>query len=196
MLNAEKLLNFKRNIKIPTKYDLENNKGLWLLMGLATLALFTVILFWVIGSKKPATYDEILAQMDDAFLFEQEAVAPLDAFEEDLLTLSETEQLRLLKQGYNKAADVQQLILNDINYMDDYVAINGGISSYEDLQRVKTLPVQNELIAENIEQDLKTFGVKRTRKQEATPDEIQRALDMVYTFEAAESSEAAPVAGE
>lgn len=180
MSNAEKIQNFKRSIKIPTKSDIQDSKGFWILTGLLAVGLFALIIFWMVGGNKPQSYEDILPQMDRAFEFEEQAYAPIQDFEENRLNLSDTEQLRALKKDYKMAANVQQIVINDINYMDDVVAASGGITTYEDLQKLKTLPATNSLIAENIESDLKAYGVNQ-RKERPTADDITKALDKVYT---------------
>lgn len=180
MSNAEKIQNFKRSIKIPTKSDIQDSKGFWILAGLLAVGLFALIIFWMVGGNKPQSYEDILPQMDRAFEFEEQAYAPIQEFEENRLNLSDTEQLRALKKDYKMAANVQQIVINDINYMDDVVAASGGITTYEDLQKLKTLPATNSLIAENIESDLKAYGVNQ-RKERPTADDITKALDKVYT---------------
>lgn len=125
--------------------------------GVVGLVAFGFILFYINNAlNKPTTYEELLPMMEEAYEFDNEATEISGAFDGLENQMSKEQLDALTYEPYRESAEVQASILSEINAMDDMVEARGGINSYEDLQRAKTLPVTNPVGAEALEVVLNT----------------------------------------
>lgn len=131
------------------------NKHNILYGGIGLLA-FIIILFYIVGGvDKPTTYEELRPMMEEAYQFDNDATEVSGAFEGLENQMSKEQFDALTYEPYRDSAEVQASVIAEINAMDDMVEARGGINSYEDLQRVRNLPVTDVVGAQELEAVLK-----------------------------------------
>ena len=139
--------------KVKAKYFVNKHN---IIYGALGLVAFGFILFYMAGGfVKPTTYDELRPMMDEAYEFDNEATEVSGAFSGIDNQMSKEQIDALTYEPYRTSAEVQASVIGEINMMDDMVEARGGINSYEDLQRVKTLPVTDAVGAKELESILK-----------------------------------------
>lgn len=120
------------------------------------LVAFGIILFYMSGGfDKPSTYDELRPMMDEAYQFDNDATEVSGAFDGLENQMTKEQYDALTYEPYRSSAEVQASVIAEINAMDDMIEARGGINSYDDLQRVKNLPVTDVAGSQELEAILK-----------------------------------------
>lgn len=115
------------------------------------VALIAVIFYMVYkNAAHPNTYEELMPLMDDAMAFDQKIAdisRPYESIEEQV---GEEAYFQAIEKDYVGAVEKQQQVIEEIDRVEAIVAEMGGITSHEDLQRVKQ-PATDSFIAQEYE---------------------------------------------
>lgn len=118
------------------------------------LAIILAFIAWKIITKpEPRTYEQILPLMQDAKKFDQQATDLSGAYKGLENQMSQAQLNALEVKPYEAAKYVQEEAMAKVDKLNEEVMKRGGITSYQDLQRVKKQPT-DPVIAQNIEDSL------------------------------------------
>ena len=128
-----------------------SNKQRMIVIGGITLVitLLAVIIFMVYrNAARPDTYEELMPLMEEAAAFEakvSEMSKPYESIEEQV---GEDVYFRTIERDYQTAAEKQQEVIEEIERVEAAVREMGGITNYEELQRVKQQPTDSFIAQE------------------------------------------------
>lgn len=115
------------------------------------VALVAVIIFMVYKNiSHPNTYEELLPMMDDAMAFDSkmnELSKPFDSIEDQV---GEDAYFRTLEKDFTTSAEKQIEVIAEVDRVEAAVVEMGGITTYDQLQRVKQ-PATDSFVAKEYE---------------------------------------------
>ena len=127
------------------------NKQRMIVIGGITLVitLLVVIIFMVYrNAARPDTYEELMPLMEEAIAFDtkvSEISKPYESIEEQV---GEDVYFRTIEKDYQTAAEKQREVIEEIERVEAAVQEMGGITNYEELQRVKQQPTDSFIAQE------------------------------------------------
>ena len=102
------------------------------------VAIVAVLIYFVYSHiSHPDTYAELEPMMDDARDFEMQAAEYSDAYSSIEDQVGEDAYFSAIEEGYQDSTVRQQEIIDMIAETDKKIQAAGGITNYEELQRVK-----------------------------------------------------------
>lgn len=128
-----------------------SNKQRMIVIGGITLVitLLAVIIFMVYrNAARPDTYEELMPLMEEAAAFDakvSEISKPYESIEEQV---GEDVYFRTIERDYQTAAEKQREVIEEIERVEAAVREMGGITNYEELQRVKQQPTDSFIAQE------------------------------------------------
>lgn len=115
----------------------ENNKRNIIIISLG-IAIVAVLIYFVYSHiSHPDTYAELEPMMDEARNFEMQAAEYSDAYSSIEDQVGEDAYFSAIEEGYEDSTVRQQEIIDMIAETDKKIQAAGGITNYEELQRVK-----------------------------------------------------------
>ena len=125
----------KELIKPPRKFKISKfNLAMTILaivsVGLIINAIYSYISF-------PNTYDELEPMMEEAILFDQQAAELSGQYGTIEDQIGEDVYFAIKEEGFESSGKVQQDMMDDIQATNQIIQESGGITTYEELQRVR-----------------------------------------------------------
>jgi hypothetical protein len=102
----------------------------------------------------PNTYDELEPMMEEAILFDQKAAELSGQYASIEDQIGEDAYFAIKEEDYQNSGAIQQEMINDIQVTNQKIQEAGGITTYEELQRVRK-PATNSFDAKMV---AKEFG--------------------------------------
>lgn len=133
----------KQSVKTPKKPMISKFNLVMLIFTIVSLGLIGYAIMKYIN--KPNTYEEILPMMEEASAFDQRASELSGQYETIEDQLGEDAYFDTIEQGYEDSVVVQRRMMADIAETNDKIREAGGITSYEELQRVR-VPAADEYV--------------------------------------------------
>lgn len=99
-------------------------------LGLIINAIYNYISF-------PNTYDELEPMMEEAILFDQKAAELSGQYSNIEDQIGEEAYFAIKEEDYQNSGAVQQEMIDDIQATNKIIQESGGITTYEELQRVR-----------------------------------------------------------
>lgn len=106
--------------------------------------------------KTPNTYDELLPLMDEAIEFDSKMNDYARNYEPIESQIDEDTYFQTIEEPYKATVDTQREVLAQMKKMDAEVVRRGGITNFEELQRIKQQPT-DPYAAQQVEKTMKTF---------------------------------------
>ena len=127
------------------------NKQRMIVIGGITLVitLLVVIIYMVYrNAARPDTYEELMPLMEEAIAFDAKVSEISKTYESIEEQVGEDVYFRTIEKDYQTAAEKQREVIEDIERVEAAVREMGGITNYEELQRVKQQPTDSFIAQE------------------------------------------------
>lgn len=176
----------KNPIKTPRKPRISKFN---LVMLAFTIVSFGLIIYAIMSYiNKPNTYAELEPMMEEAQAFDQKAAELSGQYETIEDQLGEDLYFETVEDGYEQAAVVQRRMMEDIAQTNDKIREAGGITTYEELQRVR-VPAADKYVEGELQDYFENNGydIRGTR---TTIEEVRTIENTVAQQES--SSEVEP----
>lgn len=149
--------------KSPKKFKLDKFNAVMIVITIISLGLIGYAVLSYINH--PDTYEELLPLMDEAQAFEMRASELSGEYEDIETQVGEEAYFNTIEKDYEGAAEVHARMIADIADTNAKIQAAGGITTYEELQRVK-VPAINQFDANQVEDYFDSNASVRTAKAE------------------------------
>lgn len=149
------LIKSPKSPKLPKKPKIGKFNAVMIAITLISVGLIIYAIMSYIN--KPNTYEELLPLMDEAQAFDMKASELSGQYEDIEDQVGENVYFNTIEQGYEDSVVVHQRMIDEIAETNRKVQEAGGITTYDELQRVK-VPASDKYVKKEVDEYFESMG--------------------------------------